>query len=590
MTSMKKSVKGKGQLFVALDAYTASAKGELSFEKGTAVKKLKAAKGDEAWFFAQNPATKKKGFVPANLFAVEGALELNDWCHGAISRNGAEYLLREHDIEGMYLVRESQSQPGQYTLDIWKDKKAVHYRISLNDKGYFFRQGVEFPSITELIDHHQETADGLCMRLGLIAPKAHAKTIVIGMDLDKKWELKREAIKLGERLGVGNYGEVYKAEYQGKEVAVKTIKEDSMETEEFMKEAHVMKKLMHPNLVKLIGVCSAELPMYIVQEFVPHGDLLTYLRKKKSSIDVVAQLYMAFQAADGMSALEAQNVIHRDLAARNCLVGDNLVVKIADFGMGRVVDDIYTARTGTKMPIKWTAPEALCYDAFSTKSDVWSFGILLWEISTYGDVPYPSMEARDVIHKLEDGYRMEEPSNCPDGLYAVMCDCWEMTPQNRPTFGQLKLTLEELHIASKGDAPERKAAPPQPSTDWRKDFEEKSKEKKVDIPKDVLTVMIEHTKEVFSIAQKIYRYPNDASIGELVQAMLSPLQELLVEIKNAKGLKMDKSEVKNLAAAAKELMKAKGKVEKIKSASEKIREIVRVMNKDFKQRAIAADE
>eukprot|EP00056_Hartaetosiga_gracilis_P016428 m.5000 g.5000 ORF g.5000 m.5000 type:complete len:591 (-) comp4094_c0_seq2:163-1935(-) len=590
MSSMKKSVKGgKGQLFVAMDTYKASAKGELSFDKGTVIKKLKDAKGDDAWFYAQNPATKKKGFVPASLFCVEGALELNDWCHGAISRNGAEYLLREHNVEGMYLVRESQSQPGQYTLDIWKDKKAVHYRISKNAKGYFFRQGVEYDSIPELISHHQDSSDGLCMRLGVIAPKAHAKTIVIGMDLDKKWELKRDAIKLGDRLGVGNYGEVYKGDYQGTIVAVKTIKEDSMETDEFMKEAHVMKKLIHPNLVKLIGVCSSELPMYIVQEFVPQGDLLTYLRRRKKNIDLVAQLYMAFQAADGMSALEAQNVIHRDLAARNCLVGDNLVVKIADFGMGRVVDDIYTARTGTKMPIKWTAPEALCYDAFSTKSDVWSFGILLWEISTFGDVPYPSMEARDVIHKLEDGYRMEEPSQCPEGLYTVMCDCWEMKPQDRPTFNDLKVTLEELHNASKGDEPKPKAkTQPRPSTEWRKDFEQKSVAKEV--PKDKLTVMIELTKQVFSIAQKIYRYPVDDTINDLVKQLLSPLQELLAEIKGAKSLKLDKAQVKSLASSAKDLVKAKGKSEKIKTAAEKIREVVRVMNKDLKHRAIAAAE
>lgn len=155
-----------------------------------------------------------------------------------------------------------------------------------------------------------------------------------------------------------------------------------MGIEEFMQEAQVMKKMQHPNLVKLIGVCSTEMPMYIVTEFVPHGDMLSYLRRPgaEKEINRGAMLYICTQVADGMAYLELHKCIHRDLAARNCLVADELRVKIADFGMGRVIDDLYTARTGSKMPVKWSAPESLCYNAFSTASDVWSFGILLWEV------------------------------------------------------------------------------------------------------------------------------------------------------------------------------------------------------------------
>eukprot|EP00043_Microstomoeca_roanoka_P011550 m.108961 g.108961 ORF g.108961 m.108961 type:complete len:583 (+) comp15228_c1_seq1:176-1924(+) len=581
------SMRKRQPVYIALDDYIANAKTELSFNKGAMLKLLKTPKPDETWWMAQNIETKKKGYIPADLVAIEGSLQLYDWCHGAISRNGAQYLLKEHNVDGMYLVRESQSQPGQYTLDVWKDEKAIHYRIMNGEDGYFFRQGVAFPSIPELIAHHQERPDGLCTRLHTIAPKAHAKTVVIGMDLDRKWELKRDDIKLMEKLGGGNYGEVFKGKFGKQIVAVKTIKEESMETVEFMKEAHVMKKLLHPNLVKLIGVCSQSLPMYIIQEFVPHGDLLSFLRRPDSrkTIDETAQLYIAFQVADGMSCLEAQNTIHRDLAARNCLVGDNLVIKIADFGMGRVVDDLYTARTGTKMPIKWTSPEALCYDAFSIKSDVWSFGVLLWEIATFGDVPYPDMEARDVIHKLEDGYRMPEPPNCPAGLYQVMGECWEMNAKERPSFAELKLTLEELHNAQKGDSKGRRRSKESMKTsnqDWRQQFESKPKEIDAD-EKSKVEQAIDMTKEVFSGAQHIFRYANEQTVAPLSGDLMPLCTKLVEHIKSMKSI--DKAEIKALSAAVKELSKAKTKLEKVKAACEKIRDLARTMNRALKKMA-----
>lgn len=146
-----------------------------------------------------------------------------------------------------------------------------------------------------------------------------------------------------------------------------------------------------------------------------------------------------------MSYLETRNYIHRDLAARNCLVGDNNLVKVADFGLARLMrDDTYTAHAGAKFPIKWTAPEGLAYNKFSTKSDVWAFGVLLWEIATYGMSPYPGIDLTDVFHKLESGYRMERPNGCPPEVYDLMRQCWNWQAQDRPTFKNIHHMLEHM--------------------------------------------------------------------------------------------------------------------------------------------------
>ncbi|KAF7272927.1 hypothetical protein GWI33_014318 [Rhynchophorus ferrugineus] len=201
--------------------------------------------------------------------------------------------------------------------------------------------------------------------------------------------------------------------------------------------------------VQLFGVCSATQPIYIIQEYMCNGSLLNYLNTDAGmNLGIDDFIYIAFQIASGMAYLEEYNFIHRDLAARNVLLGENNIAKICDFGLARIITDSEYCAKGGKFPIKWTAPEAIMEGIFTIKSDVWSFGILLMELFTYGEPPYKGMPVPVVMELVNDGYRMQKPENynVPDVIYDIMRNCWHKDPKSRPSFAELTEKFEKMEV------------------------------------------------------------------------------------------------------------------------------------------------
>ncbi|XP_021147677.2 fibroblast growth factor receptor 2 isoform X15 [Columba livia] len=290
---------------------------------------------------------------------------------------------------------------------------------------------------------------------------------------DPKWEFPRDKLTLGKPLGEGCFGQVVMAEAVGidkdrpKEavtVAVKMLKDDATEKDlsDLVSEMEMMKMIgKHKNIINLLGACTQDGPLYVIVEYASKGNLREYLRARRPpgmeySFDInrVPEEQMTFkdlvsctyQLARGMEYLASQKCIHRDLAARNVLVTENNVMKIADFGLARDINNIdyYKKTTNGRLPVKWMAPEALFDRVYTHQSDVWSFGVLMWEIFTLGGSPYPGIPVEELFKLLKEGHRMDKPANCTNELYMMMRDCWHAVPSQRPTFKQLVEDLDRI--------------------------------------------------------------------------------------------------------------------------------------------------
>ncbi|XP_072280054.1 proto-oncogene tyrosine-protein kinase receptor Ret [Pyxicephalus adspersus] len=300
---------------------------------------------------------------------------------------------------------------------------------------------------------------------------------------DPKWEFPRKNLVLGKTLGEGEFGKVVKAtafRLKGKAgyttVAVKMLKESASQSElrDLLSEFNLLKQVNHPHVIKLYGACTQDGPLYLIVEYAKYGSLRSFLRESRKvgpssvggdsnrnssyldnpderALTMGDLISFAWQISRGMQYLAEMKLVHRDLAARNVLVAEGRKMKISDFGLSRDVyeEDSYVKRSKGRIPVKWMAIESLFDHIYTTQSDVWSFGVLLWEIVTLGGNPYPGIAPERLFNLLKTGYRMEKPENCSDEMYNLMLKCWKQEPDKRPTFGEISKELEKMMVKSR---------------------------------------------------------------------------------------------------------------------------------------------
>ena len=373
------------------------------------------------------PAPPSRGEIP---------IEEEEWYFGEISRDEAEKLLL---YDGDYLVRYSSGQRG-FVISTRCKSATKHFVVKKENGMYMFnKQG--FFSIRCLLEHQQMENQPLIGEFYLIRP--------ITRNEGDKWEITEKDLDIMDKIGKGNFGYVYKGfmRSRGQHIAIKMCKSDALaDQDEFLREAEILKQYRHPHIVEFIGVSQQAECIYIIMELMSGGDFLTFLRNRAIREKKHVLSHMVQNVAEGMNYLSSKDCVHRDLAARNCLIGDGRSVKISDFGMSRQLNEgEYQMSTVNKpLPIKWTAPEALHKGLYTCQSDVWSYGILLWETYSCGSTPYPGMDSKTAIEKIESGFRLPAPSGTPTSVYGLMRQCWEYDPQGRPRFSEIESTLRDI--------------------------------------------------------------------------------------------------------------------------------------------------
>ncbi|XDV46742.1 hypothetical protein PO909_014567 [Leuciscus waleckii] len=432
---------------VAMYDFTARESSDLTLHHGETY--IILHKQDQLWWRAKDKDG-NKGFIPSNYVTETGTIEANDWYCKNVNRAEAEHLLRQEGKDGGFVVR-SSTQPSGYTVSVYTQSSGKgevrHYQIKQTDTAQFYlAENHVFSSVPELINYHKYNAAGLVARLRYpIGPKGQCLPATAGFSSDK-WEINPSELTFMKELGCGQFGVVRLGKWRAQhKVAIKTVNEGAMSEDDFIEEAKIMTRLCHPKLVQLYGVCVSQRPICIVTEFMENGCLLHFLRQHSKTLGRVQMLFMCQDVCEGMEYLEQNNFIHRDLAARNCLVNERNVVKVCDFGMTRyVLDNQYTSSMGSRFPVKWSPPEVLHFNKYSSKSDVWSFGVLVWEVFSEGRSPFENRSNVEVVEEVTQGGRLYRPHRASGNIYNIMYRCWHERPHGRPCFSELLQDIRQI--------------------------------------------------------------------------------------------------------------------------------------------------
>ncbi|KAL5971031.1 Tyrosine-protein kinase SPK-1 [Taenia solium] len=437
---------------IALYDFTATQPDECSFGVGDLLNVLNASND---WWLATNLRTKQEGLIPYNYVTSDASLSnvLEAWFD--VDRMGAESkLLMPGVLPGTYILRLCGSSGNPYSLSVRTNGVTIkHFRVHFDEltKKFYIWPGVQFPSLEEMISYyHSKSIDGETSlteaRPRRVAPPLSFKDCFIHY----------EDIKLEEELGRGSFGVVYLGRILSMEVAVKKslgIKNNQA----FREEAEVMHKLSHQRIVRFLGFCcdAPDNRVLIITEFMANGALRDYLKTTKGRCLEYRQLISIIdQVVKGMAYLEKVGVVHRDLRAANVLVHADGSVKIADFGLTKITD-FNQNFTEDAIPFRWTALEAMRRgNQPNTKADVWSFGVFMFEVLTYGKTPYGEYGLPQLLEFLSEGGRLSSPLiygfECDETVYAIMKSCWNAQPEKRPSFREISHKIEHFIEAKEG--------------------------------------------------------------------------------------------------------------------------------------------
>ncbi|KAK5930584.1 hypothetical protein CgunFtcFv8_026806 [Champsocephalus gunnari] len=445
------------------------------------------------------------------------AHEKMPWYHAKITRQeGERRLYSGAQPDGKFLVRDRE-ESGTFALSMVYGKTVYHYQILQDKSGkYSMPEGTKFDTIWQLVEYQKMKADGLMtnLREACLNGKAAAKTpsipttrrapangytppphaskmatnvpadrVVLPMDCEvfnpyhnpnevRKFNIQRSQLLVDEvELGSGNFGfvkkGVLKTDSGQLDVAIKVLKSDNekLVRDDMMREAEIMHQLNNPFIVRILGLCNAE-NLMLVMEMAAAGPLHKFLSTNKDTVSVENIVNLMHQVSMGMKYLEEKNFVHRDLAARNVLLVNKQFAKISDFGLSKALgadNNYYKARIAGKWPLKWYAPECINFHKFSSKSDVWSFGVTMWEAFSFGGKPYKKMKGPEVMRFIDSGSRMDCPAVCPERMYTMMKECWIYKHEERPDFKKVEESMRSYHYSISNKAtPEGAAAAAEP--------------------------------------------------------------------------------------------------------------------------------